>query len=626
MKKAFRPSAYPLITVDPFFSIWSCADNLYDDCTRNWTELPSPILAGILVEENFYSMVATDVNFESNKNKMRQKDVKVSPLTTTYVFENEFARVTLKFTTPLLLEHIDIMSRPISYIEYEIEKKQSNDRIEFVFGLSSRCCVSNENQKVAFRKTNFSLCCGNTVQNPLAQSGDKVMIDWGYLHLCDKEAFVTKANEIKEIPMNAEYNPYKDMPYLAVRRKDEKGVITVAYDEVNPIEYFGEPLEEYCFNFFGSFSEMIKAAVSEYDKIKKMCDEFDERLIKEAEEFGENYSNIVTIAYRQAVSAHKLVADKEKNLLFLSKECGSNGCIGTLDVTYPSIPLFLKYNPELVNAMLRPIIKYACMPEWEFDFAPHDVGTYPIANGQVYGMDRQDKSIMQMPVEECGNMLLCLAAVYKYSNDKTLFDENKPLMKKWVQYLVEFGYDPGNQLCTDDFAGHLDHNCNLSIKAIAAIAAYAWLSNESKYRNIAEEYAKKWERDAANNEATALTFDRKDSWSLKYNMVWDSILGFNLFSEDVKEKEAKLYLSKLNRYGVPLDSRSDYTKLDWAMWSTCLCDNKEYFDKVCQSVIDMINETDDRVPLSDWYYTSNSRHIQFRNRTVVGGLYIKLLK
>ncbi len=625
MKKTFRPSAYPLITADPFFSVWSCADNLYDDCTRSWTELPNPILAGIMVKKNFYSMVAADINFESNKNKINQTDAFVSPLTTTYVFENELARVTLKFTTPLLLEHIDIMSRPVSYIAYEIEKKCADTPIEFVFGLSARCCVNNENQKVIFKKTDFSLCCGNTVQNPLAQTGDRVLIDWGYLHLCDKNAFVTKANEIKELSLNTEYSPYKDMPYLAVKRGDERGVITVAYDEIYPIEYFGTPLKEYCLNYFASFSEMVKAAISQYDKIKKMCDEFDERLIKEAEKFGENYKNIVTIAYRQAIAAHKLVCDKDGNLLFLSKECGSNGCIGTLDVTYPSIPLFLKYNPKLVTAMLRPIIKYAYMPEWEFDFAPHDVGTYPIANGQVYGMARKDKSAMQMPVEECGNMLLCMAAIYKYSNDKTLFDENKQLMKKWADYLVEYGYDPGSQLCTDDFAGHLDHNCNLSIKAIIAIAAYAQLSGESKYLRIAEQYAKKWEKDAANKEATALTFDQKESWSLKYNMVWDTLLNYNLFSDDVKEKEVKLYLSKFNKYGVPLDSRSDYTKMDWEMWSASLCDNKEYFEKICQAVINTINETDDRVPLSDWYYSSTARHIQFQNRTVVGGLFITLL-
>jgi hypothetical protein len=232
-----------------------------------------------------------------------------------------------------------------------------------------------------------------------------------------------------------------------------------------------------------------------------------------------------------------------------------------------------------------------------------------------------------MPVEEAGNMLLCLAAVKKYSGgDQTLFDENKELMKQWVDYLVEFGYDPSNQLCTDDFAGHLARNCNLSLKAILGIAAYAELSGDTTYMEIAKKYAKQWEIDAkADHEGTRLTFDGADTWSLKYNIVWDNLLGYKLFSDEVKKNEIKVYLSKMNRYGVPLDNRSDYTKIDWLMWSTCIWDDKAYFDAVCESMVNMINETLDRVPLTDWYYTSTADYRAFRNRSVVGGLFINLL-
>ena len=55
---------------------------------------------------------------------------------------------------------------------------------------------------------------------------------------------------------------------------------------------------------------------------------------------------------RQTLAAHKLVLDENGEVLYVSKECFSNGCAVTVDVSYPSIPLFLIYNPELVKGMI----------------------------------------------------------------------------------------------------------------------------------------------------------------------------------------------------------------------------------------------------------------------------------
>ena len=640
----FRPAAVPLITVDPFFSVWSCSDALYATPTEHWSGIPCPILAGVFVDNSFHSVSGFDVNGKLMKRRIYQRSVEVSPTSSKYLFENESLKLELTFTTPLLLDRLDILTRPVSYVSYKIEPK-CDRTMRFAFGISTRACVNNKTQRVGVKKTDFSLCCGNVCQSPLTQSGDNVMIDWGYLHICDKNAQVGRISsnsQIELLPFNNTYNGYDDGAYLFAVKNELEGVVTVAYDEIKPIEYFGEQLDEYYTKHFESFGDMVKAAVREYPEVKRLCDEFDAKLTAETGALGENYKNITSLAYRQAIAAHKLVEDTEGNILFLSKEDDSNGCIGTLDVTYPSIPLFLKYTPELVKGMLRPIIKYASSDAWDFDFTPHDVGQYPLANGQVYSTrslslsgssDRGNRIIghllpeNQMPVEEAGNMFLCLAAVKKYSGgDQSLLDSNRELMKKWVDYLVEFGYDPANQLCTDDFAGHLARNCNLSLKAILGIAAYAELSGDGSYMEIAKKYAKQWEIDAkADHEGTRLTFDSGDGWSLKYNIVWDSLLGYNLFSDEVKQNEIKVYMSKLNRYGVPLDSRADYTKIDWLMWSTCIWKDKAYFDAVCESMVNMINETLDRVPLTDWYYTSTADYRAFRNRSVVGGLFINLL-
>jgi hypothetical protein len=302
--------------------------------------------------------------------------------------------------------------------------------------------------------------------------------------------------------------------------------------------------------------------------------------------------------------------------------------MATLDVTYPSIPLFLCYNPELVRGMMRPLLAYAKSELWPYSYAPHDCGRYPLCNGQVYsarnGVLFEEQ---QMPVEECGNALLVLAAACAADGDRSLIDPNKELLKQWADYLVEFGYDPGNQLCTDDFAGHLAHNVNLSVKAIVAIGAYAKLFDAPEYLAIAKDMATRWTKEAKkqNGKGWRLTFDVEDSWSMKYNIVWDKLLGLGLFEERVFSEEVEVYTEKMNRYGVPLDSRSDYTKTDWLAWTTVMTDNEAYTKSVYRAIADMIGNAPERVPLTDWYDTVTSAQCGFQNRTVVGGYFIQLL-
>lgn len=105
------------------------------------------------------------------------------------------------------------------------------------------------------------------------------------------------------------------------------------------------------------------------------------------------------------IAAHKLFKDADGNLLFFSKENNSNGCINTVDLTYPSAPLFLAYNPELQKGMMTSILNTVPADRWNKPFPAHDIGTYPIANGQVYGGD--------MPIEEGGNMVVLTAAIAK---------------------------------------------------------------------------------------------------------------------------------------------------------------------------------------------------------------------
>lgn len=642
-----RAPAVPLVTVDPFFSIWSMENKLNDDCTRHWTGRTFPMMAGVVIDGSYYALMGTNnadalYKIKNSENVFHQDSVDITPLFTKYVFSNDMLKVELSFMTPLLLDRLDIMSRTASYIEYNVEVIDGKDHdVMFTFGISSECVVDNCVQEVVFGKTSGSVYCGNKEQKVLNRSGDRMCIDWGYLHVADTDAKIYDISysalewnyRPRERDINGSYIPMKDNAYIWLEKKELSGVITLGYDEIKPIEYFGVQLDEYYKKYFASFDEMLMTAKKEYKEIKALCEKFDQSLIAEGEKYGEKYVELISLGYRQAIAAHKLVEDTEGNIIFLSKECYSNGCIGTLDVTYPSIPLFLKYNPELVLGMLRGIIKYATEDDrWTYEFAPHDIGQYPIANGQQYGTKEFGKLPAetpaldkQMPVEECGNMLICVAAAAHYSGDDSFAKNNAEILKKWADYLAEYGYNPGNQLCTDDFAGHLAQNCNLSVKAIVGLACYGRLFDDEKYTALAKKMASDWIKDAEGSDGTRLSFDKDGTWSLKYNMVWDKLLNLGLWDKSVYDAEVKNYISKMNKYGVPLDSRSDYTKTDWEIWTTVLSDDDSYLKLVCEKVWDMLNDTDDRAPFADWYYSSTASLRCFRNRTVIGGIYINLI-
>lgn len=564
---------------------------------------------------------------------------------TSYTLVCGGVNVDLTFTSPLLLDDLDLLSRPVSYISIKTtpnDNKTHNVQVNFT--ASSMIAANDSSQDMIAEKSSTTslnyLKVGTKEQPILKKKGDILCIDWGYLYVAtskksDAVQNVTSIASAKKDLLSGEQSDFNNsgknlvltttFPKEKINTEKEY-LLLIGYDDVYSINYFGNKLRPW-WNKDGknTLTNELEIAYSNYSSIIERCDVFDEQLHKDGVEAGgEKYAKLLEIGYRQSIAAHKLLESPQGEILFLSKENNSNGSINTVDVTYPSAPLYLAYNPNLLKGMLNGIFYYSESGKWKKPFPAHDLGTYPIATGQTYGED--------MPIEEAGNMLVLTTAIAKAEGNADYANKYWETLTIWADYLAKEGLDPANQLSTDDFSGHLARNANLSVKAIVGVGGYGYLAKQlgkndiaTKYTTIAKDMAVKWMDLADADDHYVLAFGNNDTWSQKYNLVWDKMIRLNLFPKEVYKTELDYYLTKNNKYGLPLDNRSDYSKSDWILWTATLTDTDEDFKIFADPIYTFAVETKDRVPMSDWHWTSSGDMRGFKARSVVGGYFIKLL-
>ncbi len=658
MTQPFRPPAVPLVTHDPYFSAWSVSDELTETEVRHWTGTNYGLCGLARIDGRTFRCIGT---FPRGTDAMPQTSLEVTATRTTYGFEAGGVRLTLTFLSPLLPHDLDVLARPVTYITWEARATDGAAHdVSVYLHVQGEWVVNTADQAVVssrYRQPGMDVLRMGSARQPILETaGDNLRIDWGYVYLAvpqeaggatalieadpGRQAFL-QTGTLPDADLIAAPRPAHDgwpvlacaLPLGAVGDVPVSRHVLLAYDDVFSIEYFYRKIRPYWRRDGWGIAELLQAAERDYSGLTARCAAFDAEIAADLRRAGgEKFAALCALAFRQCIAAHKLAVDFDGTPLFLSKENFSNGCIATVDVTYPSAPFFLLLNPDLLRAMLTPILDYANTSHWRFPFAPHDLGTYPLCNGQVYGGGERSEDD-QMPVEECGNMLILMTALTQIDGHTRYAERYWPVLAEWATYLRDKGLNPENQLCTDDFAGHLAHNVNLSLKAIMGLGGFAVLCEKTgraedaaAYRQTAQAMADEWTHMADDGDHFRLAFDKPGTWSQKYNLVWDALLGLNLFSPDVARREVAYYKTKQNTYGLPLDSRSEYTKLDWIVWTATLAEDPADFAALTEPLYAWADETPTRVPLTDWYWTTDGKKAGFQARSVVGGLYLPLLK
>jgi hypothetical protein len=420
---------------------------------------------------------------------------------------------------------------------------------------------------------------------------------------------------------------------VAADHATDPAVLVIGHVRDPAIRYLGQPIAPLWKAYWPTWQEMVADALDDARAAHDRANCVDLHVAQDAMAVGgEEYAALCALSMRQAFGGTELVGTAAKPWLVL-KEISSDGNVSTVDVSYPSSPVFMYANPELLRALIDPLFDYAETGGWPKPFAEHDLGThYPNATGHNDGMEED------MPVEESADMLLMTAAYLK-GTDATRASAyataHYTILKKWADYLVPNTVDPGFQNQTDDFTGFIGHSSNLALKGILALGAMSKIAEAAGKPEDAAYYAGKASADItqwvtrsqdASHTHLKLAYDQPGTWSLKYNALFDKILGLGLIPQSVLDEETAFYRTKRLAFGIPLDNRHTYTKTDWEIWTAAWTDDATLRTQIIKDLLAYATSSPSRVPFSDWYDTKTAVKTGFQARPVVGAMFAPLVR
>ncbi len=307
---AFRPPAVPLVTSDPYLSVWSMADRLTDDSTRHWTRRPHPLVSVIGIDGEYFRLMGAE---PKNLPAMKQVEVRVLPTRTIYDFDDGRVHVTLTFMTPALPAELDILARPLTYLTWDVRTvDQQAHEVSILESTSALLTVNSPERQVEWARTKTGgltvLRAGAAEPTLLQPTGDDTRINWGHLYVAAPSAtcraaigpgaalidhFVTRKTLPDHIdrgmPRAAEDRP----PTLAfefdlgtVRSNRVSRHLMIAYDELYAIKFLGQKLRPYWRRNGAGPDDLLRAAEHDYEGLVGRCEAFDAELMADLTKSG----------------------------------------------------------------------------------------------------------------------------------------------------------------------------------------------------------------------------------------------------------------------------------------------------------------------------------------------------
>ncbi|KAH7403312.1 glutaminase GtaA [Cadophora sp. MPI-SDFR-AT-0126] len=652
-----RPPAIPLAVKSPYLNLYQFAGSdggnggfLAGQYSQFWAGQIAAWVGMIMVDGTTYTWMGNP-----GPQSVTQKAFEYTSTRSVFTMDvGGKVEMNITFLSPITPEDQKRQSLIFSYLDVGVQSSDGNSHDVQLYTDISAEWVAGDHSSVAqweYDVTSDDIAFHRVYrQTQLEFSETNDQADWGYWYWATKDsgeltyqsgadvdvrgAFqsngkLANTKDTNYRPINQNYPVFGFSVDLGAVTGSVNTLYTIGLTQEQAIQFDGAtgvvPLASLWTSYFSSETEALSFVYNDYSTASSTATALDSKIATDSiAAGGQDYLMITSLSARQALGATQLVGNSSKQYLFL-KEISSDGNTQTVDVIFPFYPILLYLQPSLAKLMLDPLFENQESGQYPNRYSMHDLGAhYPNATGHPDGKDEPQ------PLEECGNMLIMTLAYAQRNNDNAYLSQHYDILKQWTQYLIDEALIPADQISTDDFAGSLANQTDLALKGIIGIQAMAVIANltgnsvdGANYTNIAQDYITQWQTlgiaHDANPPHTTLAYGMNDTHGLLYNLYGDRLLDLNFVPQSVYDMQSAFYPTVEQKYGVPLDTRHNYTKSDWEMWTAAIASDstKTMF---ISDLATWINETPTNKALTDWYDVQTGDFGGgFTARPVVGG-------
>ncbi|KUJ24358.1 glutaminase GtaA [Mollisia scopiformis] len=656
-----RPPAIPIAVKSPYFNTLQFAGSdggnggyLYGQWTTFWAGQVTAWTGLIKVDNVTYTWMGDPTNDQT----VTQTAFSYTSTRSVFIMDvGGKVEMNITFLSPLTPDDQKRQSLIFSYMDVAVQSMDGAPHDVQLYVDISAEWVAGDHSSVAqweYGSTSDDIAYHRVwrqTQLEFSQTNDQA--DWGYWYFATSKseslsfqsgadvdvrgAFIANGklantNDADYRPINQDWPVFGFSVGLGSVTGSVSTLYTLGLTQENAIQFDGAtgivPLTSLWTSYFSSETDALSFFYNDYSTASTTATTLDNKIASDAStQAGQNYTTIVSLSARQALGSTQLVGNLTKQYLFL-KEISSDGNVQTVDVIFPFHPILIYLQPTLVKLMLDPLFENQESGQYPNKYSMHDLGSsYPNATGHPAGNDEQQ------PLEECGNMLIMTLAYAQKASDTAYLSQHYAILTQWTQYLIAEALIPANQISTDDFAGSLANQTNLALKGIIGIGAMAEIAkltgntaDAANFSSIATSYITQWQTLGIAQDATpphtTLAYGMNDTHGLLYNLYGDKLLNLGLVPQSVYDMQSAFYPTVNDEFGVPLDTRHNYTKSDWEMWAASLADEGTR-DMFIDDLAKFINETPTNMGLTDLYdaqtadWPIDGPH--FYSRPVVGG-------